>query len=922
MPVWVDLSEHEVSLNVYNSPDGKRLILRTLAPQSQIPPEITELGFEQRAGAYVRRDLQFSLPQLRKYFPKAVSREFAMSEIFFRPEQQQATDFGTPPINTVEESAVPEEWPAADTASTNAARAPWHVTRSSFIEESSFLIDGDGHGQVIFDNIGYRTKERSPKRAKDEVHTKLVKDALYGRNSSPFQPSLPTFEVLLDYPNLVYQLNQRAEKNVSRLLAQLGVAAKLLAGEDGYLKIENPPYIGLVIERQPDSGGDRLYLTHYLRMNGDSVLDAEMVFEIRKNGTLRLAETATQNPIRGGELRGRDVSFANMFSKNLLDQGFGAGKVLWPQEEQHADTEPTETSAAEIGPIFEVGSVKFEAVKTFDTRRTDQFFWRAKVVETDAFISTAADSVPKLKAKLEDDLKFGLKGDIARWRKGFDLVDLASVAAVVEPPQPATVAFAVGQRVRFARGPYEGSEGTVESITLNGRIAVRGVRGTGFGVTADEAIQWGLQVLENAQDIDPTALTPAPMASPADLYAADLKDDSLVDTTAKVKVYGASDSAEIAASLKEVISIARANFFTEKGAREYADSASRGELSTSQRELGTPELVAAADRLHEACMANIALANSLTEALNDEIATETAQVAAGDPAFRVHPLPESLALVARNQTLEVRGTDPDRGHVVTVTRLPSGQYKAHHGSAESIPTSLLTAVRWASKRLDELLAADRHAQESAERARQEMDDQCRQIKCYIDGFRQFISLGQSLDRDALMEAIEPFTSVGVESTASHTMNFPRFLNSGAVRSFALPDSVTLELVGEDAIRLSVAGYTCEIQGSEPAPEFDEQRPWLRTKYERDAPMSFVGGAIQCFGLAQGKPSVGSQEGVLPGQRSPGGVASPTVCDIAARGYARPPRRPHAGHAPLLRGRNHGQGGRLPPGMDRSRPRAE
>ena len=32
MPLWVDLSEHQVSLNVYSTPDGKRLILRPLAP--------------------------------------------------------------------------------------------------------------------------------------------------------------------------------------------------------------------------------------------------------------------------------------------------------------------------------------------------------------------------------------------------------------------------------------------------------------------------------------------------------------------------------------------------------------------------------------------------------------------------------------------------------------------------------------------------------------------------------------------------------------------------------------------------------------------------------------------------------------------------------------------------------------------------
>lgn len=1764
MPAWVDLSEHQVSLNVYNSPEGKRLILRPLAPQSQIPPDITELGFEPRGDVYERRDLQFSLPQLRKYFPKAVSREFAISEIFFRPEEpaasaaieryqwqrnraggqtfgnrqeirsltealfnehvkpglrpgyadtlsayrakqptvthcslvqvagtgewrldrvgsldecrprpenpawvkkvddffsSAATEFGgtaddearpqyrdgrtipiegddvvdvrggfggsavylngkvisrrgalrveivstagffgetasaateplsdgwtvkgeehpydrqlrqsrerdeqwrkeneareaelraraeaskaegyphldmidppvgtrieeidsgrtgtiieyfelndaqepvvlfddepagssgvtignkpnryryrviaAAPLNTVEETATLGH----ATAILAAARAPWHVPKAQFIEDSKFLIEEDGHGRVIFDDIGYQTEETSPKKAKEEIHARLVKDALQGRNPAPFPASLPTFEVMLDYPNLVYQLNQRAEKNVSRLLAQLGVAGKLLAGEDGYLKVENPPYIDLVIERLPDPGGDRLYLTHYLRMNGDSVLDAEMVFDIRKNGTLRLAETATQNPIRGGELRGRDVSFANMFSKNLLDQGFGAGKVLWPREER-------------------------------------------------------ADALGEHQDEEDQAL--------------------------------ATVAFAVGQRIRFARGLYEGNEGTVESISPSGRIVVRGDRGTGFGVNPDEAIQWGLQVLEQpSTDIDPTSpdgyalvmadealqlkhldtldaffgerivavrntlrdlgwqdddapailkknfdgviasatidmrhvgagknvvgivgkvytlqsgeiqsfaddltgttaqlaeqldeaafkaeLTPAPVASPADLYAADLMGywvklgkepnrdlaaqrsreffeaistrnaDELIDrlrpslsplsrtwfekvtglslgrtwkeskiairawaNEASATLAPPSQAAELAKRIAEIEtqlpviaskgvanldvlmtafndarsaqstaqraapgqepefeqyiadklkalndafatvlgetaalpdyvrgvegSLAReawnkscaeheepikrvidgywqmaravwhspagesafpdnvktaiqtvgdtlrfgypsdwsfdgalAHLFkaSEKLAQEletadieqdagfrhgqrhsnasYRDDAARYEtlrektikgatggliafgdaiivniddsplsrfakayqtyvdridaeiqrlsvlaiekdksdaaqaeaalqakfspfdsasvrmptaiqlgldnkFQTNQGEpllrlipggwsnghildiekrpklvtdaigkyygdetnpdlrkaeqkdidrivnqakgtarirvepiaafddefveqgairgsglnmkrekdrkvainavvlgdesagvavqldrryyayfaatykgceflasqdgtgamlvrlddrivgvampirvaddmtlmlgralaaraarpkatvpdvpdgetssAGTtpiPELttndndtvvwngkavpraelaqfrhtvlamiadatqaietarrgkqrgdggvvqrmqakvaerqgilrrideaLGQAEAPTEAAIEKVkvygasdspeiaAVANTFMKALNAEIAAEERQ-AASDPAFQVKPLSDALTLVARNDdTLEVRSTNRDCEHVVTVAQLAPGQYKARQGSAESIPATLLTAIRWADNRLAELLLADRRAKDNAERARREMEAQCREIKCYIDGFHQFLPTGMPLDRAALMEAVQAFTSAGVESTTRHTMNVPRFLSSGAVRSFTLPDGATLELSGENALRIAAAGYTCEIHGTEPAPEFSEDRPWIRRDYERNAPMSFVG----------------------------------------------------------------------------------
>lgn len=857
MPAWVDLSEHQVSLNVYNSPDGKRLILRPLAPAGQIPPSVTELGFEPRGDAYERRDLQFSLPQLRKYFPKATSREFAISEIFFRPEEpaasdaieryqwqrnraggqafgnrqeirsltealfaeyvkpglrqdyadslaayqtihpsvthcslvqvagtgdwrldrvgaleecrpnpanpewvrkvddffsQVATEFGSsaddnarpqyrdgrtipiegdevidvrggfggspvylkgkvvsrrgtlrveitstagffgesasatteplsdgwtvkgeehpydrqlrlsrerdeqwrkeneareaelraradaskaegyphldmidPPVGTrIEEidsgrtgtiieyfelndaqepvvlfddepagssgvtignkahryryrviapapaeEAIEEQpitAPAEDAVEATAAlRAPWHVTKAQFIEDARCKTNENGNVVVEFDGITLRPnlgENWTTKTAKEEVHARLVKEALQGRMIDPFPASDTAFEVLLDYPALVYQHGQRAEKNVSKLLAQLGVAGKLLAGEDGYLKIENPPYTDLVIERLPDPGGDRLYLTHYLRVNGDSVLDAEMVFEIRKNGALRLAETATQNPFRGSELRGRDVSFANMFSKNLLDQGFGAGKVLWPNQ---VDTETPESTVS--GPTFEVGSVTFEAIKTPDPRRENHFFWRARVADTGAFIPAEADSVPKLKAKLDDDLRLGLKNDIARWRKSFDLpllsekpIDptspdgyakvLASEALQLEHQDTLDAFFA--ERIVAVRNALRDLgwkdddapailkktiDGVIASATIDTRQVgagrnVVGIVGKVYTLQSGE-IQFIADDLTGPAEqlagrLDEAAfkadLTPAPVASPADLYAADLMD--------------------------------------------------------------------------------------------------------------------------------------------------------------------------------------------------------------------------------------------------------------------------------------------------------------------------------------------------------------------------------------------------------------
>lgn len=1073
MPAWVDLSEHQVSLNVYNSPDGKRLILRPLASISQIPPEITELGFKQRGEIYERGDLQFSLPQIRKFFPKAVSRECTMSEIFYRPEQtsaavdaieryqwqrnraggqafgnrqevrlltealfqqyvkpklrpdysdslsayqvrhpdvthcalvqvggagewqfgamgsidacrphpenpswvkrvdeffsQDATDFGnradddntrpqyrdgrtipvagdevvdvrggfagspvhlygkvvsrrgalrvqitdtagffgesasksteplsdgwtikneehpharqlrqsrerdeqwqkdnealkvdlraraeaskaegfshldmidppvgsrieniddgrtgtiveyfelgdaqepvvvfddepagssgvtignkeyryryrvigTVPVDTVEEAVTLED-PAADPASTvveNAPpRAPWHVARAVFIEEATFLINAaDGPGRVVFDDIEYLAPEMSsPKKAKEEVHARMVTDALYGKSVNVFPPSLPTFEVMLDYPSLVYQLNQRAEKNVSRLLAQLGVATKLLAGEDGYLKIENPPYMDLVIERLPDPGGDRLYLTHYFRSNGDSIMDAEMVFNIRKNGTLRLAETATQDPIRGGELRGRDVSFANMFSKNLVDQKFGEGKVLWPREERAAiDVEDDVVDIAQQAPAAVITT---QAVEDY-------------VVEQIHHAITRLNPVPEARKVVSE----------------VESTDY-SIENILQAHPAVTNRHAdVESHRQFVEAG--------KSVD-NGRIRKR-VIGT--------------------REI-PTFTEDAAAAAAAQLAAADPTATSPVPELQKVNVYGESD--EIAAARDEVIAIARREHFTEKGSREYADEASRGELSTFQREAGTPELVAAADRLHEACLANAALAKDFADALNAELANEEDQ-AATDFAFRVRGFSDGLVLVAHNHNLEVRTSEQHALHVVTVTRLETGQFKAHHGSAESFPTTLLAAVRWSSNYLDDLLEVDRKTQEkTTECAQRDHQSQCREIKVYVDGFRQFLTTGLPLDRKVLMESIRPFTTSDEEQTT--TIYAPKFLSSGPISGFTLPDDATLELSGENTLRISAAGYTCEIRATEPAPGFDDERPWIQREYERNAPLSFVG----------------------------------------------------------------------------------
>jgi hypothetical protein len=131
-----------------------------------------------------------------------------------------------------------------------------------------------------------------------------------------------------------------AEKNVAKLLHQAGLAARILEGEDFYLKVANEPYIPLSIERH----GRELYLTHLLAdSSGDLTIDSEMVFRISWGGQLALTQTAVQNPLTGGEERRQDRGFAKTFSENLLEQGFAtaARSLAIPQQAVPQESSPT-----------------------------------------------------------------------------------------------------------------------------------------------------------------------------------------------------------------------------------------------------------------------------------------------------------------------------------------------------------------------------------------------------------------------------------------------------------------------------------------------------------------------------------------------------------------------------------------------------
>jgi len=128
------------------------------------------------------------------------------------------------------------------------------------------------------------------------------------------------------------------EKRILRFLKTAGIDQAVMETEEFHQRIENEPFIPLVVERQ----GDELYLTHYLTQNGDMFIDAEMVFTVLPEGQLQFKETAVQDP-RGGESRIPDRQFAQIFSKNILKQGFA--EAAKAQREQVQETAEPETKA-------------------------------------------------------------------------------------------------------------------------------------------------------------------------------------------------------------------------------------------------------------------------------------------------------------------------------------------------------------------------------------------------------------------------------------------------------------------------------------------------------------------------------------------------------------------------------------------------
>ncbi len=114
------------------------------------------------------------------------------------------------------------------------------------------------------------------------------------------------------------------------ILRRHGLDKTFNTATEFHLKLENPPYLPLVIERQ----GTLISVAHYGELNGDAIRDPELTFSwpaweptsITQDPVGRYAEVAASDgnrpALRNALMRELRI-FANLWARNLMAQGFG-----------------------------------------------------------------------------------------------------------------------------------------------------------------------------------------------------------------------------------------------------------------------------------------------------------------------------------------------------------------------------------------------------------------------------------------------------------------------------------------------------------------------------------------------------------------------------------------------------------------------
>jgi hypothetical protein len=227
-------------------------------------------------------------------------------------------------------------------------------TLTVLMKQRSYVLAAFEHKEIARDYLGVKLPEL--KTVVPEPEPVAVKPVL----PRPVQPAIELTgkRVQLEGESQFDQVKTPAvrmgnlEKRIIRFLKEAGVDQAVFESEDYHLRIENEPYIPLVVERH----GDDLYLTHYRTEYGDTFIETEMVFTIRAAYQLEFKETAVLDSLRGGELRSPDRSFAQVFSKNILVQGFAEAA----REQQEVKAVSVEARLAP-GKSSETDALKVEA---------------------------------------------------------------------------------------------------------------------------------------------------------------------------------------------------------------------------------------------------------------------------------------------------------------------------------------------------------------------------------------------------------------------------------------------------------------------------------------------------------------------------------------------------------------------------------
>ncbi len=123
---------------------------------------------------------------------------------------------------------------------------------------------------------------------------------------------------------------------IEKILCSLGVLQDFMSREEFAVRISNPPFMPLTIERHRN----RVVVAHLFEQNGDLVPDPDQEFEIAADHTW--IPVAIQHAIgtyhRAIEIRDgkryanvreyRDqIQFSRMWARNLIRQGFDKGTL-------------------------------------------------------------------------------------------------------------------------------------------------------------------------------------------------------------------------------------------------------------------------------------------------------------------------------------------------------------------------------------------------------------------------------------------------------------------------------------------------------------------------------------------------------------------------------------------------------------------